>query len=78
VIGVVLLGGGALVSIHSAQAHTIALAFQAFAALGTMVDVFTIAIGVGPRTGPDLAYHAVILAVLFAGLMIAGRAREYA
>ena len=30
--------------------------------------------GVGPRTAPDLAYHAAILAVLAWGLVVAARA----
>jgi hypothetical protein len=41
---------------------------QAFAVLGVLVGLFTIAVGVGPRTVPDVAYHLGILAVLVAGL----------
>jgi hypothetical protein len=46
---------------------------QVFATLGVCVGLFTIAVGVGPRTVLDVAYHAVILTVLFAGLAIATR-----
>jgi len=47
---------------------------QGFAFLGTLVGVFTIAIGVGPRTVPDVMYHALILAVLAWGLVVTYRA----
>jgi hypothetical protein len=60
-------------------ARTAALAAQGFALLGTFVGLFTIAIGVGPRTAPDLTYHFAIVAVLIWGLMMtarSGRRRE--
>ena len=37
------------------------------------VLLFTIAVGIGPRTIPDLAYHLTILAVLVVGLALALR-----
>jgi hypothetical protein len=40
---------------------------------GTLVGLFTIAIGIGPRTVPDLAIHAVMLAELVAGLTVVYR-----
>ena len=43
---------------------------QAFAVAGVLVGLLTIAIGVGPRTVPDVAYHVAILAVLAAGLAV--------
>jgi hypothetical protein len=46
---------------------------QAFATLGVLVGLFTTAVGVGPRTAPDVAYHVAILAVLAVGLAIALR-----
>ena len=49
------------------------LGAQAFAALGVCVGLFTIAIGVGPRTVPDVVYHVAILATLIAGLACARR-----
>jgi protein-S-isoprenylcysteine O-methyltransferase Ste14 len=52
-----------------------AIAAQAFALLGVLVGLFTIAIGVGPRTAPDLAYHAGILVVLAVGLVVMWRRR---
>lgn len=36
-----------------------------------MVGLFTIAIGIGPRTTPDLAFHCGIGLVLAAGLIAA-------
>jgi hypothetical protein len=52
----------------------IGLAAQAFALLGTLVGVFTIAIGVGPRTVADIAYHLAIVVALVWGLVVAARA----
>ncbi|MGQ0810691.1 MAG: hypothetical protein ACT4OO_05640 [Nitrospiraceae bacterium] len=37
--------------------------------MGTLVGVFTIIVGVGPRTTPDVVYHLAIVAVLFWGLI---------
>ncbi len=50
------------------------LVSQAFALFGTFVGLFTIAIGIGPRTGPDIAYHIGIIAVLAYGLIVTARA----
>lgn len=50
-----------------------AIGAQAFAILGVLVGLFTIAVGVGPRTAPDIAYHGGILVVLIVGLTIAVR-----
>jgi hypothetical protein len=52
-----------------ASQHLIGLIAQGFALLGTLVGVFTIAIGVGPRTVPDVAYHVLIVIVLISGLV---------
>ena len=41
---------------------------QGFAVAGVLVGLFTIAIGVGPQTVADVAYHVAILGVLAAGL----------
>lgn len=49
------------------------LAVQAFALLGTLVGLFTIVVGVGPRTLPDIAYHIAIIALLAWGLTLAAR-----
>jgi hypothetical protein len=73
-IGGVLLAGLALTWVRPARTRPIALAAQAFALLGTLVGAFTIAIGVGPRTVPDIAYHLAILVALAWGLVVARRA----
>src|ERR1700730_9844874 len=52
------------------------LVAQAFALLGTLVVIFTIFVGVGPRTVPDVLYHVVIVLVLATGLAVTGRARR--
>jgi hypothetical protein len=72
-IAVVLLAGLALTWAWPARTRPIGITAQAFALLLTLVGAFTIAIGVGPRTVPDVAYHAVILAVLATGLVVAAR-----
>jgi hypothetical protein len=73
-IAIVLLIGLGLTWIWPGQTRLIGLGAQAFALLGTLVGVFTIAIGVGPRTPLDLAYHVTILVVLTVGLFVAARA----
>jgi hypothetical protein len=70
VIAVVLLAGFAL---SFRRARLAVIAAQAFAALGVCVGLVTIAVGVGPRTVLDVAYHVAILAVLGTGLAIALR-----
>jgi hypothetical protein len=73
-IALVLLVGLGLTWLWPAQTRLIGLVAQTFALLGTLVGVFTIAIGVGPRTAPDIVYHGAILAVLTWGLVVAARA----
>lgn len=68
VIAGVLLAGVGWSWLRPDRVRRAALASQGFALLGTAVGLLTIAIGIGPRTAPDLAYHAVIVAVLAAGL----------
>ena len=72
-IAVVLLIGLGLTWIWPAQTRLIGLVAQAFALLGTLVGVFTIAIGVGPRTAPDIVYHLAVLTVLTWGIAVAAR-----
>lgn len=75
VIGAVLLIGLALSLVRPGWTAPVGFAAQAFALLGTVVGIFTIAVGVGPRTLPDIAYHVGIAIVLVGGLVVAGRAR---
>ena len=73
VIGLVLLAGFVLTWIRPQLTRGIGLAVQGFALLGTLVGIFTIAIGVGPRTVPDIVYHVTIVIVLVSGLVVAAR-----
>ena len=73
VIAFVLLTGLALTWIRPSATRKVGLAAQTFALLGTLVGIFTITIGVGPRTAPDIAYHIVIVPVLVSGLIVAHR-----
>lgn len=75
VIAAVLLSGLALIWMRRAWTRGVGIAVQAFALLGTLVGVFTIAVGIGPRTIPDVAYHVAIVAVLVWGLVVAARRR---
>jgi hypothetical protein len=73
VIGLVLVGALLATVLSPRSSRAAGLGAQAFALLGTCVGLFTIAIGVGPRTAPDLAFHGGILAALVAGLVWLGR-----
>ena len=73
VIGLVLLAGAAVTWIRPASARAAGLAAQGFALLGTFVGIFTIIIGIGPRSVLDIVYHVAILAVLVWGLAVARR-----
>jgi hypothetical protein len=73
IIGVVLLIGFGLSWIWPAWTRLIGLLAQAFAALGTMVGLFTIAVGVGPRSVGDIVFHLAILAALGWGLVVTAR-----
>ncbi len=77
VIATVLFVGLMLTWIVPAWTRPVGLLAQAFALLGTLVGIFTIAIGIGPRTVPDLAYHAAIVLVLVWGLTVAARTHSH-
>ncbi len=76
VIAGVLLVGWVATWLRPVWIRHIGVVAQGFALLGTLVGIFTIAIGVGPRTPPDVTYHAGIVAVLVWGLIVAARARS--
>jgi hypothetical protein len=76
VIAIVLFVGLILTLIWPQSTRGIGLTVQGFALVGTLVGIFTIVIGVGPRTIPDITYHIVIVAVLVWGLITTSRARQ--
>jgi hypothetical protein len=49
---------------------------QGFALFGTLVGIFTIAVGVGPRTRPDIVYHFLIVILLAIGFGVTIWSRE--
>src|SRR4030088_1400362 len=73
-IAVALLVGFALTQSWPSRTRVIGLAAQTFALLGTLLGAFVIAIGIGPRTLPDIAFHASMLALLTFGLVVSARA----
>lgn len=70
VIGTVLLLGLLSTGILPDSTRGIGLAVQAFALFGTFVGITTIAVGIGPRTVPDVAYHILISIALICGLVV--------
>jgi len=74
VLAVVLLSAAVLTWVRPTWTRKAGLAAQGFALLGTLVGIFTIIVGVGPRTVPDVVYHITIVAVLVWGLVIAKQA----
>ncbi len=73
VIAAVLIAGLVVSFARREWTRWVGLAAQGFALLGTLVGIFTIAVGVGPRSVPDLVYHAAILTVLVWGLIVTAR-----
>jgi len=75
VIAAVLVFGLAASVGRPTRSYGVELLTQAFALFGTLVGVFTIVVGVGPRTIPDIVYHVVIVFILATGLVVTLRAR---
>jgi hypothetical protein len=78
VIAAVLAAGLIGTAAAPGARRTIALAAQGFALLGTLVGLFTIAIGIGPRTAVDLTLHAVMVVLLVVGLLAVARGARMA
>jgi hypothetical protein len=73
ILGGALILGWLWTLVRPASLRLVALAVQTFALLGTLVGGFTILVGVGPRSTPDIVYHVVIIVVLLAGLRVAAK-----
>jgi hypothetical protein len=73
VIATVLLIGLIATWVRPSWTRAAGLTAQGFALLGTLVGIFTIIVGVGPRTVPDVIYHIGIVIVLIWGLTVAAR-----
>ena len=71
VIGGVLFGGLLLSLFMSDWTRNVGIVVQLVALLGTMIGIFTIVVGVGPRTVPDVIYHIAIAMVLVVGIAVA-------
>lgn len=75
-IAAVLLTGIEASWVWPAQTTRAAVVAQGLALLGTLVGIFTMIIGLGPRTGPDVVYHVLIASILAWGLATAMRTRS--
>lgn len=73
IIAAVLFGGLLLTLFLPSWTRKVGVIVQGFALLGTLIGIFTIIAGVGPRTVPDVVYHVAIVAVLACGLLVARR-----
>jgi hypothetical protein len=69
VIAVVLIAGLVLTWTPPPGSRRAATAAQSFGILGILVGLFTIALGIGPRTTLDLALNGALLLILIAGLV---------
>ncbi|QUQ69164.1 hypothetical protein [Kutzneria sp. CA-103260] len=54
----------------------VALGTSAFAAFGTIVGLTIISSGLGPKSVPDLTYHALILTTLIVSIVLMVRSRQ--
>jgi heme A synthase len=70
VIAAVLVAGLLLTWTPPPWSRRAATAAQSFGILGVLVGLFTIALGIGPRTMLDLTLNAALLLTLIAGLAI--------
>ncbi len=69
VIAIILLTGLISGLIFPDQLRIIALIVQAIALFGTLIGIFTIVVGVGPRSVPDYLFHLSMITLLVTGLL---------
>ena len=74
VIGAVLLAALIASIVAPRVSRAVGIGAQAFALLGTLVGITTMAIGVGPQTGADVALHVCLVIMLVTGIVLARRA----
>ena len=75
VIATVLVLASVETWLRPSGARRAAIFGQGFALVGTLVGLFTIVLGIGPHTVPDVVYHALLLSLLVTGLTMAVRCR---
>jgi hypothetical protein len=78
IVALVLLLGAGVVLLRPDEARQVASVATGFAIFGVLVGLVTIALGVGPRTVPDLLYYVgmmIVLLISFGVLMNRRRAR---
>ena len=75
VIAAVLLTGLILTLASPSRVRAIGITVQGFALLGTLVGVFTIIIGIGPQSVPDVVFHICIASLLLWGIVTTVRMR---
>jgi len=73
-LAIVLFAGLAVTVVAPDRSRPVGLLSQGVALLGSAVGLFTIAVGIGPRTVPDVIYHVLIIIVLAFGLYYTRRA----
>jgi hypothetical protein len=63
----------ALLLLEAAAFALAALVHAGVLRAGTLVGVFTIIVGVGPRSAPDVVYHLIMIGLLGWGLLVTTR-----
>ncbi len=71
IIALVLLAGLIYTFIRPDNLQTAALTVQGFALFGTLVGIFTIIVGIGPRTRMDIMLHITMILLLTGGILLA-------
>jgi hypothetical protein len=76
IIALVLLSAWSFSWFRPHQVRRVGIAAQGFALLGTLVGLFTVAVGIGPRTTADLVFHLGLIVILTWGLRVARASAE--
>lgn len=73
IIAVILFIGLLIGYIFPVRMKKSAVIVQWIALAGTIIGLFTIIVGVGPRSNPDYVLHTIMIFLLICGLVIAKR-----